>query len=417
MKLLWFLISLVITLSVIILLSTAFNKTPPFGEFFSPQHGFWQNAEPAGSDISRNISVPGLSGAAEVYFDERLVPHVFANDAHDAGFVQGYLHAKFRLWQMEFQTYAAAGRLSEILGPGPDSAYLNNDRSMRRLGMVYGARRSLTEMMKDEQTRMEINAYTEGVNSYISTLTTASLPLEYRLLNYEPEKWTNLKTALLLMYLSFDLTGSGSDIEYTNAKSFFSEEDFNKLYPLVSDSSDPIIPRGTVFPPASVNTDTPSYADSLYFQWKRPSNVQAIKTDKDNGSNNWAASGSKTKSGRPILCNDPHLGLNLPSLWYEMQITTPQYSVYGVSLPGAPSIIIGFNDSIAWGVTNASRDVLDYYSMRFDPDNKTQYWFDGRWRQAEMQIESYLMKDGSMFYDTVASTVFGPVMYDEHFNG
>ena len=307
MKLVKLLISLVITLAVIILLSTAFSKTPPFGEFFSPQHGFWQNAEPAGNGISRNVSMPGLSHAAEVYFDERLVPHVFANDAHDASFVQGYLHAKFRLWQMEFQTYAAAGRLSEILGPGPDSAYLNNDRSMRRLGMVYGARRSLSEIMKDEQTRMEINAYTEGINSYISTLTTASLPLEYRLLNYEPEKWTNLKTALLLMYLSFDLTGSGSDIEYTNAKSFFSEEDFHKLYPLVSDSSDPVIPKGTVFPPASVNTDVPSYADSLYFQWKRPSNVQSIKTDKDNGSNNWAASGSKTKSGRPILCNDPHL--------------------------------------------------------------------------------------------------------------
>jgi penicillin amidase len=417
MKLVKLLVSLVITLAVIILLSTAFNKTPPFGKFFSPQHGFWQNAEPVNDNISRDVAVTGLTAGAEVYFDERLVPHVFVKDAHDASFVQGYLHAKFRLWQMEFQTYAAAGRLSEILGPGPDSAYLNNDRSMRRLGMVYGARRSLTEMMKDEDTRMEINAYTEGVNSYISTLTTASLPLEYRLLNYEPEKWTNLKTALLLMYLSFDLTGSGSDIEYTNAKSFFSEEDFNKLYPLVSDSSDPIIPKGTLFPPASVNTDVPSYADSLYFQWKQPSNVQALKTDKYNGSNNWVAAGSKTKSGRPILCNDPHLGLNLPSLWYEMQITTPEYSVYGVSLPGAPSIIIGFNDSIAWGVTNASRDVLDYYNMRFNPDNNTQYWFNGQWKQAEMQIETYLMKDGSMFHDTVAYTVFGPVMFDEHFNG
>src|SRR5205085_9604716 len=115
------------------------------------------------------------------------------------------LHAKFRLWQMEFQTMAASGKLSEILGPGPDSAFLNNDRSMRRLGMVYGAKRSLAEMQRDQQTKKQMAAYTDGVNYYISQLTQADLPLEYKLLNYLPEKWSPLKTALLLKYLSFDL--------------------------------------------------------------------------------------------------------------------------------------------------------------------------------------------------------------------
>jgi penicillin amidase len=417
MKVVKLLVSLVITLIVIIILSVSFGKTPPFGSFFSPQHGFWQNAEAVEHDFSDEMIVPGIGHDADIYFDERLVPHVFAQDDRDACFIQGYLHAKFRLWQMEFQTYAAAGRLTEILGAGPDSAYLNNDRNMRRLGMVYGARRSLTKMMEDEETRMQINAYTEGVNAYVASLTVSSLPLEYRLLNYKPEKWSNLKTALLLMYLSLDLTGGGSDIEYTNAKSFFSEEDYNKLYPLMSDSSDPVIPKGTLFHAPGVDTAVPAYADSLYFQWKRPVNVQTVKTDKDNGSNNWVAAGAKTKSGRPILCNDPHLGLNLPSLWYEMQISTPQKNVYGVSLPGTPSIIIGFNDSIAWGMTNAARDVLDYYSIQFNDDNKTEYWYNNAWTKAEMQIETYTMKDGSHFSDTVAYTVFGPVMFDGHFNG
>ncbi len=194
--------------------------------------GFWQNAEPADKNFSEDLSFPQLNNSSDVYFDDRMVPHIFAENEQDVYFIQGYLHAKFRLWQMEFQTYAAAGRLSEILGPGPDDAYLNNDRSMRRLGMVYGAKKSLAQMEADEFTSKQVNAYTAGINSYIENLTASELPLEYKLLNYLPEKWTNIKTALFLKYMSYDLTGSESDIEYTNAKSFFSKEDFNKLFPV-----------------------------------------------------------------------------------------------------------------------------------------------------------------------------------------
>jgi penicillin amidase len=271
-------------------------------------------------------------------------------------------------------------------------------------------------MERDGITRHQLDAYTAGVNQYLSQITTSTLPLEYRLLNYYPEKWSNLKTALLLKYLSFDLTGSESDIEYTNAKAFFSQEDFNKLYPLMQDSASPIVPKGTIFPEPAIHVSPPANSDSMYYEWKHPVNVETIKTDKDNGSNNWVAGGSKTKSGRPILCNDPHLGLNLPSLWYEIQITTPETSVYGVSLPGSPAIVIGFNDSIAWGVTNASRDVLDYYRIRFNND-KSEYWFNNQWTKADLVIETYAMKDGAHYYDTIAYTVFGPVIYDDYFNG
>jgi penicillin amidase len=145
--------------------------------------------------------------------------------------------------------------------------------------------------------------------------------------------------------------------------------------------------------------------------------VVSPEIDKDNGSNNWAVAGSKTKSGYPILCNDPHLGLNLPSLWYEVQISTPTFNVYGASLPGAPAVIIGFNDSIAWGVTNASRDVLDYYAIEFRDDTKAEYKFNGKWVPTERQVEKHVIKGGAVFYDTVYYTVFGPVTYDETFNG
>ena len=418
MPIIKFIVALIVTFALVIVLNNPIGSLPPLGKFISPQQGFWQNAEPVNKDFSANLNIPALNKPADVYFDERLVPHVFVNDENDAYFIQGYLHAKFRLWQMEFQTHAAAGRLSEVLGPGPDSAYLNNDRNMRRVGMVFGAERSLAEMEKDSATRHEVDAYTAGVNSYISQLTQATLPLEYRLLNYYPEKWTNLKSALFLKYMSYDLTGAENDIEFTNAKSFFSEEDFNKLYPAFQDSLDPIVPKGTTYASPAVHSLKPANADADYFHWKGDSaHVQTTKTDKDNGSNNWVVAGSKTKSGRPILCNDPHLGLNLPSLWYEMQISTPSYNVYGVSFPGAPAVVIGFNDSIAWGVTNAARDVRDYYAIKFRDASEAQYFLNNEWKNTEPRIEKYLMKDGTSFYDTVAYTVFGPVMYDSHFDG
>lgn len=416
MRLAYFFISLLFTTAFIVVLDRPWGAVPPIGGFLSPQHGFWQNAEPANIDFSGHKVIPGLTKDVEVYIDDRLVPHIFAEDENDAVFIQGYLHAKFRLWQMEFQTHAAAGRLAEILGAGPDSAYLNNDRSMRRLGMVYGAKQSLGMMENDPVTKKQIDAYTAGVNHYIEQLTVAELPLEYRLLNYRPEKWTNLKTALFLMYMSFDLTGHSTDIEFTNARSFFSPADFNKLYPVIQDSLDPIIPKGTAFPAATVHPAIPPGADSLYFGGSDSTGLLTSKPDRSNGSNNWVLGGQRTASGRPMLCNDPHLGLNLPSLWYEMQISTPDYNAYGVSFPGAPSIIIGFNDSIAWGVTNAARDVRDHYSIRFREGGRTEYWYNNEWVKADLHEEVYRMKDGSLFIDTVAYTVFGPVMYDQDYH-
>lgn len=416
MRLAYLFISILFTTAFVVLLDRPWGAVPPIGDFVSPQHGFWQNAEPAEKDFSEHLIVPGLEKDVEVYFDERLVPHIFAEDENDAFFVQGFLHAKFRLWQMEFQTHAAAGRLSEILGAGPDSAYLHNDRSMRRLGMVYGAKQSLRMMENDPVTKKQIDAYTAGVNHYVEQLTVAELPLEYRLLDYRPEKWSNLKTALFLMYMSFDLTGHSTDIEFTNARSFFSAADFNKLYPVIQDSLDPIIPKGTAFPAATVHPTEPPGADSLYFRRKDSTGLLTPKPDRSNGSNNWVLGGQKTASGRPILCNDPHLGLNLPSLWYEMQLSTPGYNAYGVSFPGAPSIIIGFNDFIAWGVTNAARDVRDHYRIRFREGGRAEYRYNDQWVKADLQQEVYTMKDGSVFIDTVAYTVFGPVMYDHTFN-
>ncbi len=420
MRIIPFIACAAITSGLVVVLNTKMVLPAPLGKLLSPQHGVWQNAEPTNTDYSADLKFPQLNGKVNVYLDDRLVPHIFAEQENDAYFVQGYLHARFRLWQMEFQTHAAAGRLSEILG-GKDPRILDVDRMMRRLGMVYAAERSLVEMEKDEVTKNACDAYTAGINAYIGTLTESKLPLEYKMLGYAPEKWTNLKTALFLKYMSLDLAGHDDDFEMTNAKSFFSAEDFAMLYPAIQDSLDPIIPRGTAFATPKVLPKAPASADSLYFKLNPVPVKETQKPDRENGSNNWAVSGKKTKCGAPILCNDPHLGLNLPALWYELQISTPTFNAYGASFPGAPGVIIGFNDSCAFGFTNGGRDVRDYFEIKFKDDTRKEYLFNGEWRQSKFRIDTIKIKDAKDFIDSVAYVQLGndwcPVMYDKSYSG
>ena len=414
MKFVPFLISSAVTILLIIVFNTRWGPAPAFGAFLSPQHGFWQNAEPVDKDFGQDLQLAGLKDPAEIYLDDRLVPHVFTKNEQDAYYLQGYLHAKFRLWQMEFQTYAAAGRICELIGPKG----LNYDREKRRLGMVWSAERAVAEMEKDPVSKSEADAYTAGVNAYITNLKESDLPIEYKLMGYRPELWSNLKTALFLKFMSLDLAGYESDFEYTNLRSALGYATFNKMFPVSQDSLDPIIPVDTLSKVPGIKVQAPAGSDSMYLNGNDTANIEPVrKPNRDNGSNNWAVSGIKTKSGSPILCNDPHLGLNLPSLWYEMQLSCPSFQAYGVTFPGAPGIIIGFNDSCAFGFTNAMRDVRDYYEIRFKDDSRREYWYNGQWVPTDFRFEHIIRKDTTEYVDTVAYTVFGPVMYDKSFSG
>ena len=412
MRIIPFLISAVVTACLVLLFNTKLVLPAPLGKLLAPQQGIWQNAEPANFDYSADLKFDALQGKAEVYLDERLIPHIFAEVENDAYFIQGYLHAKFRLWQMDLQTLSAAGRASEVVG---DIA-LNHDREFRRLGMVYAAENSLKVMEADPTTKAICDAYTAGVNAYINSLSESSLPIEYKLIGYKPGLWSNMRSALFLKYMSYDLSSRDADFEMTNARSFFKPEDFNKLFPPIQDSLDPIIPAGTIFAPPSVALKIPATADSLYFK-NAVTAEESSKPDRDNGSNNWAVSGSKTASGAPILCNDPHLGLNLPSLWFEMQLSTPTFNAYGASFPGAPNVIIGFSDSAAFGFTNGGRDVRDYYEIQFKDDSRQEYWFNNEWKKTTFRYEQIKIAGKPTFIDTVAYTIFGPVMYDKSFAG
>jgi penicillin amidase len=322
---------------------------------------------------------------------------------------QGYIIAQHRLWQMEFQTHAAAGRISEIIGP----AAINFDRMQRRKGMVIGAQKSLDAMMKDPETSEAIEAYKDGVNAYIESLDYGDLPIEYKILDYRPEPWTKLKTALILQYMIDELTGYDEDLQNTNAIQLFGPKAFNNLYPERVGEISPVIPTGSDngwdYDPIAPDTSHAMNAISEVTETILP------MPDPDNGSNNWAVSGSKTASGKPILANDTHLGLNLPSLWIMLQLHSPGYNVYGFTFTGAPGITIGHNENNAWGFTNGPRDHKDWYKITFRDASRSEYKYDGGWKPITTKVDTFRVRGGDDVLDTVLFTHHGPVVYDKNF--
>ena len=404
-------ISAFVTIGLIYFLNNSWNfgsPIPPLGKFLDPFHGFWKNAEEANKS-DESLAIPELKEEVFIVYDSVLIPHVYAQNDDDLYLAQGYITAKNRLWQMEFQTHAGAGRVSEIVG----EAALDFDRGQRRLGMVYAAENSLKSMEADPIANSMVNSYTKGINAYIQSIDYEDFPIEYKLLGYKPESWTNLKCALLLKSMAKTLNLGEKDLEMTNALQLFGKETLDLLYPDHEGASDPIVDNtgNWKFKPITLDSVPLTLPDELISLPPRE------KSSPDIGSNNWAVSGKKTKTGSPILCNDPHLELNLPSIWYVIHLHSPSVNVMGASLPGAPAVISGFNDSIAWGVTNAQRDLVDWYKIKFKDYKKNEYLSDGVWKPTRKVVEKFLFKNGKCFYDTVIYTHHGPVPYDESYHG
>ncbi|QOI98768.1 MAG: penicillin acylase family protein [Flammeovirgaceae bacterium] len=410
-----FLISLAITLLLVWALDKRWTAgtipIPPLGKFLAPSHGFWQNIESRGYQLPESLNLPGLKQPVTIVFDSIMIPHIIAQSDEDLYYAQGYITAFHRLWQMEFQTHAAAGRLSEIVGKSKDDAALNYDRQQRRLGMVYAAENALRKMESDPLAKMVVSRYAEGINAYINSLSDKKLPLEYKLLGYKPEPWTMLKSALLLRSMAQTLNMGDKDMQMTNALKLFGKEMVEVLYPDLEPMGDPIVEK-----PGKWNFEPVPLSDTIQALPDELIKISGLVTPAPTlGSNNWAVSGSKTKSGYPILCNDPHLTITLPSIWYAIQLQAPGINCMGVSLPGAPGVIIGFNDSIAWGVTNAQRDLVDWYRITFENNQKEKYKLDGGWKDTRKVIEKINIRGSDPFYDTVTYTHWGPVPFDENF--
>lgn len=406
-----------VALSVTVLFILLFDWHHPFdsplpavGKFFNPATGFWQNAQVKDLPGTQELQLDGVREEVQVVFDERLVPHIFAQNVEDAAFAEGYIHAMHRLWQMDISVRQISGRLSEVLG----EQTLESDRINRRKGMVLAAQNALIAWERQPEEIALVNAYSAGINAYLKTLKPKDYPIEFKLLNYEPEEWTPLKTALFLQNMVTMLASGNDDLRATNARNIFGEEMYAFLYPEKNPKQSPIIPAGTPwnFEPVAIQNDS-TPPENLMSEIIRHEPLP--QPPKYNGSNNWAVSGAKTASGNPILCNDPHLSLTLPAIWYEVQIHTPEMNVYGVSLPSTPGVIIGFNENIAWGVTNVGHDITDWYKITWTDDSKTRYLLDDQ--QMEVMVKPEMIKVRGKVepvVENVKYTVWGPIVYESN---
>jgi len=404
MKLFWALACTAVTVTLVWALNTKLGDLPPIGKLLNPGTGFWQNAESKNAGTAESLQISGLQDKVVIRFDEHRIPHIFAQNDHDLYLAQGYITARDRLWQLDIQTRSAAGRLAEIVGPKA----LDIDLYHRRMGMGYGAENSLRGLMKNPVSALMVNAYTEGVNAYIHTLKPKQYPIEFKLLDYAPEEWKPINCVYLLKLMSETLAGGSDQFGLTNDLRRFGAKDVNDLFPDYPYLEDPIIPAGTKWN----FTPLPIPKPSKGFMAQMNAGINDKEIMPGIGSNNWAISGAKSATGYPILANDPHLNLTFPSIWYQAQLSSPTVNVYGVTLPGAPGVVIGYNQKISWGVTNVDADVLDWYQIKYKDASRNEYWYDNRWNPVKKRIEVVKVRGEPDIIDTVRYTHHGPVVYD-----
>ncbi|MEM9417230.1 MAG: penicillin acylase family protein [Bacteroidota bacterium] len=402
------LVVVLLTIIVTSLLNTRIGTIPPIGKFLDPIQGVWQNAETKTVRLPTSLTLPGLQKQVVIQLDQQCIPHITAQHDPDLYFAQGYITAFHRLWQMDFSTYAAAGRIAEIVGPRA----LHLDRLQRRKGNLYTAQNALAKLQEDKAMYDLVKAYVAGINTYIQSLSYKNLPVEYKLLDYRPELWTPLKVTLMLVQVIDDMCGDDKSMENTNAYHQLGKAKFDFLFPTYFDEDDPVIPKNTPwnFKPSPVQTP-PWYVPPQ----QRPNKPTPSK--RSGGSNSWAVASKKTATGTPYLANDPHLIMRLPSIWYGIHLQSPTVNVFGASIPGLPGVVAGFNESIAWGVTNTTRHVKNWYVIDFKDDTRREYYYDNLLLKTQRVTEEIKIRGRESFYDTVLYTHFGPVVYDDNFPG
>jgi penicillin amidase len=416
MKLVRAIVSLALAAAAFWALDNRHGTFPALGKLLDPFSGFWRNGDRS-DDLPGTLAVPGLREEVRVVWDDRRVPHIFAANDHDLYLAQGYVAATLRLWQMDFQSLYTAGRIAEVVGP----AAARQDIFTRRFGLPWAAERTVEAIKGDAAMREIVEAFTAGVNARIRDLGRKGLPVEFKVLDYRPEPWTDLKCALLLKSMSLVLASYNQDAALTALRDALGEATVDALFPYVPPLVEPVIPPetpldfapvpvpGTVGAPAGAGTDSVP-AGGPCPEAPSETAAEAPPTRPGVGSNNWAVAGRLTAAGHPILCNDMHLELSLPAVWYEVQLAGPGVNVRGVAFPAAPFVIAGYNEDVAWGYTNGTDDVLDWYAITFKDGSRSEYLYGGEWRRTSVREERIRVRGAKAVVDRVVQTHYGPIV-------
>ena len=311
------------------------------------------------------VRLAGLAKPVEVLRDSYGVPHISAQSLADAIHALGYVHAQDRLWQMEVNRRTAAGRLAEAFGEGA----LETDRFLRTLGIRRAAEANLKHL--DAETQSLLEAYAAGVNAFLASKPV--LPLEFWMTGVNPEPWTPADSLGWVKMMAWDLGGNWrNELLRLRLSKTLSNDRLHELLPPYPGETYPALPdlrqlyggleRDSVRL-ANVNGDRPHFPQRPIAKMRSVPIYEALE---GLGSNNWVVSGAKSATGKPLLANDPHLGLTAPTVWYFAHLTAPGIDVIGATLPGVPAVVLGHNTHFAWGATNTGPDVQDLYLERLD---------------------------------------------------
>jgi len=349
-------------------------------------------------DYGRDIRLAGMQAEVTVYRDACAVPHIFAKNEDDLYRAVGYIMAQDRLWQMDLIRRATEGRLSEIFGRD----LVKTDLFLRALRIPEKSRLILSQT--EEPLLRAVQAFADGVNQLIGTHS-KRLPPEFTLLGYSPEQWTPEHSMNLVGYMAMDLAVAMKTdllLYRVGQKVPLSEGRYQELIPNVH------LQKTVAYPEFSPGIDVLDPRASLLHGARRLADLGLVIFS---GSNNWAVSGARSVTGKPILANDMHLGLFAPGIWYQIhEVVEGQLDVTGVALPGTPMVVAGHNDRIAWGITNVMNDDVDFYLEKINPDNANEYMFNGSWRPLEVRKEVIKIRKGEAVERELRFTHRGPII-------
>jgi penicillin G amidase len=373
------------------------------------------------------IRLEGLTSPVNIYRDAMGIPNIYARTQHDLFFAQGYIHAQDRFWQMDTWRHIGSGELSEMFGSGQ----VETDSFLRTLGWRLVAEQEYAAL--DAESRTIIDSYTQGVNAYLADHDTTALSLEYAILgllspDYEIEPWTPIHSLTWGKAMAWDLRGNmGEEIDRAVLLKTLSPEQIAELYPGYPEDHPTIvntIGENTLQVEGQTSKVMDLQPSTFDFQPLADKLALVDKTlgpaGDGIGSNSWAISGSLTSTGMPLLANDPHLGIQMPSIWYQNGLfcvpksTQCPYAVTGFSFAGVPGVVIGHNDRISWGFTNVGPDVMDLYIERVNPQNPNQYEVNGEWVDFVTRTETIDIVGGDPVELTVRSTRHGPVISEAY---
>jgi penicillin amidase len=353
-----------------------------------------QTPAPARQASKQQLSVAGLKSAVIIRRDARGVPYVEAANERDLYFAQGYVTASDRLWQMDLLRRTGRGELAEVLGRDT----LEEDKRRRLYGFAKLSEESLQYFSTPMRAAYE--SYARGVNAYIASLTDETLPAEFRLLRYKPRPWTAADSVIVGKIFAETLSTSWQTDLMRAAFEGLPRERRDALMPETSPLDVVLVGRdgavkksvakisrsdGRGF--ARLDADILSEASEAVETMQLSLARVGAYAEGRAASNNWVVGGRLTASGKPLLANDPHLAPSAPSIWYMTHLSAPGLRVAGVTAPGAPGILIGHNERIAWGLTNLAADVQDLYAETFDKERPQFYRTPAGWRQAEVRHE------------------------------